>query len=716
VPSRKAQWKSDTQFNYGTPDLDKVVVEGAGDSAYLRLEQKSTPTEHVPFTTPGNYLYDPAKIVVDGGIAKLLATILNDTNWPFTTPANYVYNAAKIEVAGGVGKLLGSPIPTYAWYHLNESAGATASDSSGNGRNGTLVNMEDVDWQPGKLNNGLVFDGANEYVDCGAIGQFERTDSFSLEFWIKTTDTSCSIIGNYNGSRGYECYIASSGKLFVLLRSTASGDQITRYSLTSVDGGVWTHVIVTYDGSSTLAGLNIYVNGLLSNGAGVDALTDTILGGAHFVMGSRIGTTLWFNGSLDEVVIYDKELIQAEVTSRWNGGTGTENPIGSYPLDNPSIYPATGMAFVTAPGQFIETATKPAGTEIKYHVSADDGVTWKYWNGAAWVVTDDTYAQANLASTININLVSLADSGTLKFRALLHSDDGSATPELDNVYVAEGVTFPIGSHEIAMDYDIQPAMVFNWVSTVENVTTPDDTSLKYQYSTDGGSTWSGTWLTEPEIESALQDIDCVGDGTDTLRFKFQLTTLSIEKTPEIDDLAVTYSTGYESEGTYTSYAYAPPASYYNGLYVGEITFDVVTPTGTTVTIRARTMAHPLEAYNDKPWQAYNSGDAIGMCGILIQFEATLVTTNNAKTPRLNWLEVEFHTLIGIMRVMEERLIEVQGTAEVLRKIGANRNKIDVPNSQLVVYEDDKITEFRRFDLLDEDGQPSAAGVFERDPV
>jgi hypothetical protein len=77
---------------------------------------------------------------------------------------------------------------------LNESSGTSVSDSSGNNRNGTTVNMEDGDWVAGKLNNALIFDGTNEYINCGDIANFERTEPFSVDFWIKTSSVSTSQI------------------------------------------------------------------------------------------------------------------------------------------------------------------------------------------------------------------------------------------------------------------------------------------------------------------------------------------------------------------------------------------------------------------------------------------------------------------------------------------------------------------------------------------
>ena len=82
-----------------------------------------------------------------------------------------------------------------AHYKLNENSGTNAPDSSGNGFNGTLVNMVDGDWVAGKLNNCLTFnDGNSEYVNCGDIADFERTDPFSVEAWINTGDVSNFIL------------------------------------------------------------------------------------------------------------------------------------------------------------------------------------------------------------------------------------------------------------------------------------------------------------------------------------------------------------------------------------------------------------------------------------------------------------------------------------------------------------------------------------------
>ena len=384
---------------------------------------------------------------------------------------------------------------------------------------------------------------------------------------------------------------------------------------------------------------------------------------------------------------------------------------GQYPTDDPVIKALFNIEDdpIANWKQFVESATKPSGSEVGYMLSDNDGATWKYWNGSIWLASDESYAQSNTASEITDPIFAqfLAINEKIRVAAFLHSDIGATRPELVNVeviYTKTVAQYPVGSFPIAMNTDFQPAATTGWKSTVETVTKPALTDIKYQYSIDSGGVWNGTWLTEPELEAAIAGISVAADGTDKIRFKLQLTTDDMLVTPEIDNLEMTYSQTHKLTGTYTSHAYVP-AGQWEGVFTEVVTFDLTTSSGTTIVIKVRLVDHTLE----EVFVAYNSGDNISKCGYSIQFEATLTTNDANKTPRLNWCEIEFHTLIGIMRTMDSN-------TEIMRKIKANRNKIDVPNSQLVVYEDDGTTEFMRFDLLDEAGDPAVTDVFERDPV
>lgn len=217
----------------------------------------------------------------------------------------------------------------YAHYHLNEISGRQVLDSSGNNRSGSCVNMEDSDWVSGKLNNCLFFDGINEHIRYGTIANFNRFDSFSLECWIKRSrfnirDIICTRMRTSSNYRGYGLFIESDNKLNFVLVRTFGSDYIHVNSVSGIDDTNWHHVVVTYDGSGLASGVNIYLDGhsLVTNIL-ADSLTGSITGTRRFFI-ARWGNS-YFQGNIDEFVIYNEELTLGKVLFRWNNGIGREN-------------------------------------------------------------------------------------------------------------------------------------------------------------------------------------------------------------------------------------------------------------------------------------------------------------------------------------------------------------------------------------------------------
>ena len=648
-------WRTDVDWNKGTVP-STMEVSGSDDAAILRLKDKTDNDDNIDYEIPAEYvLSDGAKLEIIGGQAKLKAISGSENNWPFTAPASYTYDSAKIKIVGGKAKLIGGT-GIYAQYHLNESSGTNVDDASPNNRDGTTINMEDSDWVAGKLNNCLQFDGTNEYVNCGDIGNFERTDPFSLECWIKTTDAGNACLltkALWDGStyRGYILTL-SAGKLRVyLVHDTGANEWIDIITNVTVNDNTYKHVVVTYDGSSLASGLTIYVNNV-SQVVVVnrDLLgSNTILTTANFQISGRGGANELFEGQIDEVVVYDKELSVAEVAARYNSGSGTEDE--GFDTNNPSIVPNSGYAFTAALNTFTETIVTPSGTGIKYHCSSDNGVTWKYWTGAAWVVTDDSYTQANTAANVDTNIGSLASSGIFKFRALLNSD-GSNTPELDNIYTSELITYST-IDDLYIDTkdasQIPPAAILTWISTLISNTKPVNTDIRILFSNNGRAswlTWSGSWqaptsaITRTDatpITDAQNNFSSLPLGSNTLDVRLFLYTSDSSVRPQISNINATSDTGYEISGTYeTNIVDSGSLS----LDWGEIGFSRITPSGTsmTVKIRASNNLTVMGAYGP---DLDDGGDA-GVIGQFVQFEVVMSGTLIAR-PSLDSVSVQYVT-------------------------------------------------------------------------
>lgn len=68
----------------------------------------------------------------------------------------------------------------------------------------------------------------------------------------------------------------------------------------------------------------------------------------------------------------------------------------------------------------------------------------KYWDGAAWVDSDDTFAQSSTFADIATNIATLVfpstGSSRVSFKSFLHSNNGTTTPTLTNFTVAYGLS------------------------------------------------------------------------------------------------------------------------------------------------------------------------------------------------------------------------------------------------------------------------------------
>lgn len=219
-----------------------------------------------------------------------------------------------------------------AYWKLDETSGTYASDSVG-GNNGYCTS---IDWNAnGKNGYCAEYNATSDRIDCGNTFNYERTQAWSISCWVKrvTIGTSYYFIwskslasGTYAGMSAY--FLASneatkpSGILTGLV-STTAGRTIQVRSTTSYTGTTdWYHLVWTYDGSSTAAGLKLYTNSVLeTNIVADDDLTGTILNTANFQIGNR-NSAASVLGLIDEFAIWNRALRSDEVKMLYSNGNG----------------------------------------------------------------------------------------------------------------------------------------------------------------------------------------------------------------------------------------------------------------------------------------------------------------------------------------------------------------------------------------------------------
>jgi hypothetical protein len=221
----------------------------------------------------------------------------------------------------------------YLHYKFENNTGDYLYDSSGNNRYGTTYSSPN--WVEGKINNALQFNGYSQYfmVSNNNYSVFERTEPFSFSVWVKTNGTE----GGFDILTNYNDYVSLSGFSFgnlygqigFTLRNNIYTDNYL-YVLTNdtnLNDNVFHHVVVSYDGSSTIGGVKIYVdNTLRTIGTEHNTLNDTIVNSNPIYSGISEGSVTY--GILDDIRIYNKVLNPSDVSYLYNSGIGTQGVLG----------------------------------------------------------------------------------------------------------------------------------------------------------------------------------------------------------------------------------------------------------------------------------------------------------------------------------------------------------------------------------------------------
>ena len=188
--------------------------------------------------------------------------------------------------------------------------GTTWTDLSGNGNNGILTNGPIYSSNNG---GGIVFDGVDDFVNCGTGSTLNLSTSGSLSVWAS--------ISNYSGSSNYWAIAGKGAK---------DGFDTNGYTIWFYTGYV---PIGTGSGS---------VYGHIANRTPVEHLTDGCYFGSDTVLGNTIHNYVLTWDSTTVSTYLDGVLIQATPYS-YGAGDTTSVPfkIGSGPNDrymNGSVY------------------------------------------------------------------------------------------------------------------------------------------------------------------------------------------------------------------------------------------------------------------------------------------------------------------------------------------------------------------------------------------
>lgn len=293
VPSAESMWYESLDTTARAPDLNLLIAP-----IYAFLYRQTGETKY----------RDQGDPLFAGGTRR--AFLANGKQFD----QNYWWSFDYVKWRSGSDPApAGGPVGYWA---LDDGSGALATDGSGNGRSGTLVNGPT--WTAGKLGLALAFDGLDDYVEvphAPALNAYPLT----VAVWIKTTSASGvrGIVNKYvaASSNGWNLFLNSGNLCAWYLRDTSNyvydGAGCT-FNLPGYNNGQWHHVAYVVDA----AGGRLYVDGALqanlgwTGSPGAPSTTQPLRIGDYPGVS---GGAAYFPGLLDDVRIYDRALTAAEV-------------------------------------------------------------------------------------------------------------------------------------------------------------------------------------------------------------------------------------------------------------------------------------------------------------------------------------------------------------------------------------------------------------------
>lgn len=274
----------------------------------------------------------------------------------------------KLTYLVAVALFMGSAVASAAtpgpvsWWKLDEGAGTTTIDAV-TGAEGVITG--DPMWVDGKLGGALAFDGANNYVTL-PIGELISTLS-------DTTITTWANFSNAGGAwqRLWDFGSGEGNNPYMFLCARVNADGVIRFAIRTASIGEqivntpdklpsdWHNVSVSID--SEAMNITVFVDGT------------AVASGATLVLPKDLGVTTqnwlgksqWpdalYQGSLDDVRIYDRVLTGDEIKNAMEGGIGYGIANAPTPADN-AVNLLPNVVLSWKPGQDSKTYDVYFGT------------------------------------------------------------------------------------------------------------------------------------------------------------------------------------------------------------------------------------------------------------------------------------------------------------------------------------------------------------------
>jgi hypothetical protein len=371
------------------------LADGVNDT--IVWTAANTGTQYVTYYNPATASWVAPVALTHNGSAYVFAPgnirFFNLKRWSISNPTDAQIRATTLAAAQGSGVLV-------SWHWCQEESGTVARDvANATPREGTLTNVDTASFHSTHV--GVDFSGPNElgYTLSGSVViprneadiskdaaggalqftgpvklpgvvevpciTFSGTDyatlgarltsgslsSISAGAWVSTTNASslqkiiCGEYTNTGNQRGWLLYLDTTGRARILVSINGS-TLCFRDSNIAVNDGLTHHVAASFDG----ANLNIYIDGVLDNGALTGTIPASIFSStASFEIG-RINNDLFWPGRISSARVYSGAKSGAQWLAIAKGFDDRTNLLAHWPIQegpgssntNRTIYDTSG--------------------------------------------------------------------------------------------------------------------------------------------------------------------------------------------------------------------------------------------------------------------------------------------------------------------------------------------------------------------------------------
>jgi len=282
-------------------------------------------------------------------------------------------------------------------YDFNEDEGGTTTDTSGMGNHGLVYGATHS--TSGLCSGAFLFDGANDYVDAGNDESLQLTSNFTVSVWVnmeeKETGSASLIAKKSTGQASFELLLGPGNSSLAGIFSDDSGKWLMGIASSSgwKTTPKWYHVVLQHDTFLPTHQMRMYVDGveqplefLLSTTPSIPRLrsVDAPLRVACGTPGSS-----HYQGTMDEVQIYDRVLAPNEVLGLYGAGSSCQDRFSFTVAGNPDEHDTPGpLGYGThslVPGTMVSNAVSTPADQsngVRYACAG--------WTGAGSVPASGT--------------------------------------------------------------------------------------------------------------------------------------------------------------------------------------------------------------------------------------------------------------------------------------------------------------------------------------